>query len=71
MPHTFSHTAQLLEDFGSVFGAAAQVILHDIYASARESNESGISGRDVFQTVKRYHANTSYTPRVDDVEAIQ
>ncbi len=71
MPHTFSRTAQLLEDFGSVFGAAAQVILHDIYASARESNESGISGRDVFQTVKRYHANTSYTPRVDDVEAIQ
>ena len=71
MPHTFSRTHRLLEDFAAVFGDAARVILHDIYASARERNDSGISGRDLYHALKRRHADVAYAPSVDDAEALE
>lgn len=71
MPHTFSRTDRLLADFAAVFGEAERVILHDIYASARERNDTGISGEDLYRAVSRRHPAVAYTPCVDDDDAVQ
>lgn len=68
MSHTYSRTRALLAEFGQSFGSADMVILHRIYASARESNEGGISGRDLFQEVSRNHGNVRYFE--DPAEAV-
>ncbi len=60
MSHTYSRTAALLEDFASSFGAADEVILHKIYASAREQFNGSITGRDLFDAACRYHENVDY-----------
>ncbi len=36
------------------------VVLHRIYASARETTEGGTSGRDLFAEVSRHHGNVRY-----------
>ena len=60
MSHTYSRTQALLLEFGRCFGSADLVILHRIYASAREKNEGGITGQDLLGEVARHHAETSY-----------
>ena len=45
-PHTYSRTAELIEDFARAFDSADRVILADIYA-ARETNTYGISSARV------------------------
>ncbi len=71
MPHTFSRTARLLDDFAVAFVDAERVILHDVYASARERNDSGVSGLDLYRAVDRLHPAARYAPRVDDDEALR
>jgi UDP-N-acetylmuramate--alanine ligase len=44
MSHTYSRTRALAEQFGEALSVADVVILHDIYASARETNPGGIDG---------------------------
>jgi UDP-N-acetylmuramate--alanine ligase len=53
MSHTYSRTMALMEEFAASFGDADCVILHDIYASAREAKMEGVSGIDLFEKVKR------------------
>jgi len=60
MSHTYSRTRALLSDFGTCFEPAHMVVLHRIYASAREPNEGGISGRDLFAEVARHHGCVRY-----------
>ena len=60
MSHTYSRTYALLPEFGKCFGPADSVVLHRIYASARETNEGGITGEDLYREVSRNHANVSY-----------
>ena len=60
MSHTYSRTRALLREFGTCFSVANLVILHKIYASAREPNEGGITGRDLFNEVSHHHANVRY-----------
>jgi UDP-N-acetylmuramate--alanine ligase len=60
MSHTYSRTRALLGEFGASFAAADVVLLHRIYASAREKNESGISGRDLYDETSRRHPNVHY-----------
>jgi UDP-N-acetylmuramate--alanine ligase len=60
MSHTYSRTQALLPAFGGCFGAADMVILHRIYASARERNDGGITGRMLFDEVSRSHAQAHY-----------
>jgi UDP-N-acetylmuramate--alanine ligase len=62
MSHTYSRTAALLDDFAASFADADQVILNDIYASARERNDSGISGRDLFDRTRAVHPRVRYLP---------
>jgi len=60
MSHTYSRTRALLSEFGTCFSAADEVILHRIYASARETNPGGIRGEDLYQEVRRHHPSVRY-----------
>lgn len=66
MSHTYSRTKALFADFARSFGAADEVILHRIYASAREEKPAGISGEKLFQEVAKYHTSVKYFHRVLD-----
>jgi UDP-N-acetylmuramate--alanine ligase len=60
MSHTYSRTQALLPAFGRSFGQADLVVLHRIYASAREPNAQGISGMDLYREVARHHGAVRY-----------
>jgi UDP-N-acetylmuramate--alanine ligase len=60
MPHTYSRTRALLAEFGLCFGPAEQVILHRIYASAREKEDGEVDGRTLFREVSRHHPAARY-----------
>jgi UDP-N-acetylmuramate--alanine ligase len=60
MPHTYSRTAALLDDFARCFESADQVILHRIYASAREQAGGQVDGRTLFREVSRRHPAVRY-----------
>jgi UDP-N-acetylmuramate--alanine ligase len=60
MSHTYSRTKALLGGFGRCFSAADEVILHKIYASARESGAGSVKGRDLFAEVAKNHPRVSY-----------
>ncbi len=66
MSHTYSRTAALLEEFARAFDAADVVILHKIYASARERFSGSISGEDLATAVRRHHSAVHYFPEVLD-----
>ena len=52
MSHTYSRTIALMDEFAASLDDADCVVLHDIYASAREKPVPGVSGRDLFEKVK-------------------
>jgi UDP-N-acetylmuramate--alanine ligase len=60
MSHTYSRTAALLGEFASAFGEADEVVLHKIYASARESSGGGVTGETLFQETAKRHPDVSY-----------
>ena len=61
MSHTYTRTAALLEDFARSFGAADEVILHKIYASAREDpGAAPVTGEMLAEHTKKYHDNVHY-----------
>jgi UDP-N-acetylmuramate--alanine ligase len=60
MSHTYSRTRALLGDFAACFQAADLVVLHRIYASARETNDASVDGRTLFQAVSRRHPQAVY-----------
>ena len=66
MSHTYSRTRALLGEFGTCFASADLVILHRIYASAREANEAGITGRDLLREVARHHPRAVYFEELRD-----
>jgi UDP-N-acetylmuramate--alanine ligase len=69
MSHTYSRTAALLADFAICFADADEVILHEIYASAREQFDGSIDGRDLANAVAARHPAVRYIEKVDDTEA--
>lgn len=52
-PHTYTRTKALLSEFSQSFDDAAQVIVLDIYGSAREAH-GGVSSADLVQEINRY-----------------
>ncbi|MBN1523518.1 MAG: UDP-N-acetylmuramate--L-alanine ligase [Spirochaetales bacterium] len=68
MSHTYSRTHYLLKEFSSSFPDADMVILHKIYASAREKKGSEISGEDLFFETKKHHDNVHYFEEVMDAQ---
>lgn len=62
-PHRYSRTATFLEEFAQSFTDADVVILTDIY-SAGETNNTGIDGQKLVDTVKKYHDQVYYHPQL-------
>lgn len=57
--HTYSRTEALLDEFAGCFSPADMVILHKIYASAREKR-GNITGRDLYTKVKEKRTAVYY-----------
>jgi UDP-N-acetylmuramate--alanine ligase len=66
MAHTYSRTKALLEEFASCFSDADEVILHKIYASAREKPDPSVSGRVLYGLCASKRPGVSYFEEVDD-----
>lgn len=52
MSHTYSRTIALMDEFAESLDEADCIVLHGIYASAREKKVEGVSGLDLFRKVK-------------------
>lgn len=52
-PHTYSRTKVLLRDFGTAFELADQVVIPDIFASAREPFDPTVSSQSVVDEVQK------------------
>ncbi|MCR5217995.1 UDP-N-acetylmuramate--L-alanine ligase [Treponema sp.] len=67
MSHTYSRTQSLLDEFASSFDNADVVILHKIYASARENiADFNITGRSLFEKAQHYHKNVNYFEEIEE-----
>jgi len=66
MSHTYSRTKALLNEFAASFSAADEVVLHKIYASARETDTQGIDGRTLFDATALVHPRVKYFEEVLD-----
>ncbi|MCX6817183.1 MAG: UDP-N-acetylmuramate--L-alanine ligase [Candidatus Beckwithbacteria bacterium] len=60
--HTYSRTKALLSDFARSFELADEVIINDIFPSAREKDNLGLIGPIFSQEVKKYHSRVHYCP---------
>lgn len=69
MSHTYSRTKALLEDFAACLDRADEVVLHGIYASAREAADPTVSGELLAERVRaraglsRHEGRVSYFER--------
>ncbi len=66
MSHTYSRTAALLNEFAASLRGADEIILHKIYASAREENDGSVSGETLYNATKNKHRNVHYFDEVMD-----
>ncbi|MFC1756373.1 UDP-N-acetylmuramate--L-alanine ligase [Patescibacteria group bacterium] len=63
-PHTFTRTKALLEDFAQSFDDANNVIIIDIYGSAREE-QGGVSSKELVDLINKYnHDKAEYIPDI-------
>ncbi len=70
MSHTYTRTAALLDEFASSFTSADEVILHKIYASAREKYSGGVDGRTLFERCSAQHPRVRYFEELMDATDI-
>ncbi|MDT8298657.1 MAG: UDP-N-acetylmuramate--L-alanine ligase [Spirochaetaceae bacterium] len=68
MPHTYSRTAALLSEFAACFQNAQILLLHPIYASARERFDGTVTGRTLWRDASenREKNTTLYCETLDD-----
>jgi UDP-N-acetylmuramate--alanine ligase len=57
MSHTYSRTKALFDEFADCLDEADVVVMHGIYASAREKPDPSVTGRALFEEVKRRDAS--------------
>ena len=66
-PHTFSRTKALFDDFTKALCGADYVVLADIYA-ARETDDLGISSKDLSDAIKNHGTSSEYFGSFDEIE---
>ena len=66
-PHTFSRTKALFAEFSKSFDKADEVIVTDIYPSAREKPDPTINSRILVNEIKKHHKNAIYIGKVEEV----
>lgn len=65
-PHSYSRTEALLQDFAQSFDSADQVIVLDIYGSARE-NSGQVSSKDLVDLINKYNpGKAEHIPTIDE-----
>ncbi|OGF28484.1 UDP-N-acetylmuramate--L-alanine ligase [Candidatus Falkowbacteria bacterium RIFOXYB2_FULL_34_18] len=68
-PHSFTRTKALLNDFAESFGDTDELIVLDIYGSAREA-QGDVHSRDLIEKIiKAGQKNASYIPTLAECEA--
>ena len=68
MSHTYTRTEALLKEFATAFGAADMVVLHKIYASAREQYKGGVNGKTLYEKMKKNRDQVFYIEEVMDAQ---
>ncbi|MDR0557369.1 MAG: UDP-N-acetylmuramate--L-alanine ligase [Treponema sp.] len=53
MPHTYTRTAALMDEFATAFTGADALLLHKVYASARETYSGGVTGKTLFEKIEK------------------
>ncbi len=65
-PHTFTRTKALFSEFAESFVDADEVIVLDIYGSAREI-QGGVSSEELVTEIKKFHKKVSYVATIEEV----
>ncbi|MEA1925933.1 MAG: UDP-N-acetylmuramate--L-alanine ligase [Patescibacteria group bacterium] len=68
-PHTYSRTRVLLDEFSQSFENADEVIVLDIYGSAREKDTEDIHSKDLVKKIMKYKQNVEYIPTIEECYA--
>ena len=68
-PHTFSRTEKLLQEFSEAFQAADEVVIAEIFASAREKNVGTISAASLAELIKERGIQAKYIGTLDDIKS--
>lgn len=66
-PHTYTRTKAFLDEFAEALSMADEVVLADIYA-ARETDNLGISSRDIAERIEKMGVKVNYFPTFDEIE---
>lgn len=66
-PHTFSRTEKLLQEFSESFQAADEVVIAEIFASARETNLNTISASSLAELINQQGVNARYINSLDEI----
>jgi UDP-N-acetylmuramate--alanine ligase len=64
-PHTFTRTKALFSEFAQSFDKADEVIVLDIYGSAREK-QGGTSSKKLVEKMKMFHQKVCHLKNLDD-----
>jgi UDP-N-acetylmuramate--alanine ligase len=67
-PHTFSRTEKLLEDFSHAFQAADEVVIAEIFASAREKDSHTISAASLADLIQKQGIDARYINTLDEIK---
>jgi UDP-N-acetylmuramate--alanine ligase len=68
-PHTFSRTKALFEEFVQALGQAKNVILTEIFASAREQSDPSVSSKLLVESIQQQYpkVNITYVPNLEEL----
>lgn len=69
-PHTFSRTKALFNDFAKSFGRADELIILDIYGSAREKH-GGVSSLDLVNQIKNNNSESGIKQKVNYIPTLK
>lgn len=66
-PHTFSRTKSLLPEFSRCFTDANEVLIMDIYPSAREKSDFGVNAKILTEEIAKHHRQVKYIGKMEDI----
>lgn len=67
-PHTFSRTEKLLQEFSQAFQGADEVVVADIFASAREQEHHTISALTLAELIQQQGIHAHYIGPLEDIK---
>ncbi|MBC2721229.1 UDP-N-acetylmuramate--L-alanine ligase [Desulfosporosinus sp.] len=67
-PHTFSRTEKLLLEFSQAFEGADEVVIADIFASARELEHHTVSAPNLAEMILQQGVQARYIGTLDDIK---